>query len=140
MKKLIILLSLFLTTYVLATGIEMPIVRVIDGDTISTLVPLPCPLCRVSIRILGVDTPESTHRARCMREKLLGLEAKAAVIELVNGTKTMIVSNAKWDKYGGRINGNVAVNGEDIGKFLLEKGLAKPYTGVGKKHNWCVDQ
>lgn len=139
-------MKLFLATLALAilpfsvgaTDLEMPIKKVIDGDTISSELNLPCPLCLASVRILGIDTPESNFLAKCPKEKALGLEAKAVVKKLVGDNKKMTVRNVKWDKYGGRINGYVEVNGVDIGKTLIERGLARPYTGIGPKSNWCI--
>jgi micrococcal nuclease len=136
MKLIIAAVLLSISTIVSAADMQVQIVRVIDGDTISTLVPLPCPLCRVSIRILGIDTPESNYQAKCIREKTLGIEAKEYVKTLVGDIKIMTVRNIKWDKYGGRINGDVEVGGVDIGKTLIEKGYARPYDG-GKKSDWC---
>lgn len=121
-----------------AADIVLPIRGVTDGDTISTLVQLPCPLCRVSVRILGIDTPESDYRANCIKEKMLGIKAKEYLKTLVANETTMTVRQIKWDKYGGRINGHVEVNGVDIGSTLISQGLARPYTGSGPKSNWCI--
>lgn len=120
-----------------AANLTLPIRNVVDGDTINSTLKLPCPLCAVSVRISGIDTPESTYQAKCPKEKALGLEAKAYTKKLIGENTEMTVRNIKWDKYGGRINGYVEVEGVDIGKALIEKGLARPYTGIGPKSNWC---
>jgi len=118
------------------------IVKVIDGDTIKIILsPLKDypPLDKVSIRILGIDTPEHDWRAKCVLEQELGIKAKQHVIDLVGDAKRIKVTNYKWDKYGGRIDGTVSVNGVDIGQSLIENKLAKPYTGKGPKSNWCFN-
>lgn len=115
----------------------MPIVSVTDGDTIRSSVKLPCPLCNVSVRILGIDTPESTNLAQCPAEKAKGLEAKAFLKAFAAPYDTMTVSDYKWDKYGGRIDAVVIINNINVGQLLIEKGFAKPYTGSGPKPNWC---
>jgi endonuclease YncB( thermonuclease family) len=120
-----------------AAGLVLPIKNVVDGDTISTTLALPCPLCNVSVRILGIDTPETSYLAKCPAEKAKGLEAKAFVKMLVGNEKTMTVSGIKWDKYGGRIDGIVVIANVDVGAELLKNNLARPYTGVGPKSNWC---
>lgn len=120
-----------------AADMVLPIRGVADGDTIKTVVKLPCPLCNVSIRILGIDTPESNHLAKCPKEKDLGMKAKMFVVDLTKGQETMIARNVKWDKYGGRIDAYVEINGVDVGKALIEVGLARPYTGEGPKSDWC---
>lgn len=50
-----------------ATEFAWPVVRVIDGDTaaVDASADLPAPLTELRIRVRGVDTPETGHRARC---------------------------------------------------------------------------
>jgi endonuclease YncB( thermonuclease family) len=115
----------------------LPIRGVADGDTIRTLLKLPCPLCVASVRIRGIDTPETSHLAKCPAEKAKGLEAKAFLTNLIVGQETMMARNVKWDKYGGRIDAIVEINGVNIGDLMISKGFAKPYTGSGPKSNWC---
>ena len=53
-----LLVALLLSPIVaLAHNMVVPIISVTDGDTIKTIITLPCPLCFVSIRIVGIDTP-----------------------------------------------------------------------------------
>lgn len=139
MKTLLIAVTFLSTTWTHASELLMPIRGVTDGDTIKTVVTLPCPLCEVSIRINGIDTPESTTRfAQCEKEKLLGIQATEFVKQLVLGHTLMTVTNTEWDKYGGRILGTITVNGKDIGQELINAGLAKPYFGSGPKPDWCL--
>lgn len=120
-----------------ATDLVLPIQHVIDGDTIGTLVKLPCPLCALSVRIRGIDTPESTYLAKCPAEQTKGLAAKAYLTAFVAGQTTMLARNVKWDKYGGRIDAIVEINGVNIGDEMIKQGFAKLYTGVGPKPDWC---
>lgn len=120
-----------------AADMVMPIRGVADGDTIQSSLKLPCPLCNVSVRILGIDTPETSYLAKCVAERARGLEAKKLVQAMAAGQKEMTVKNIKWDKYGGRINGHVFINGVSVGDTLIAQGLARPYTGLGPKSNWC---
>lgn len=136
MKKLLAIL-LLLPTFSFSHDLVLPIISVTDGDTIKTSLTLPCPLCDVSIRIINIDTPESTWRAACVKERELGLQAKVFVENLVKGHSIMTITNHDWDKYGGRINAEVLVNGKNIGEELIKAGLAKPYTGSGPKPDWC---
>ena len=115
----------------------LPIRGIADGDTIKTTLNLPCPLCYVSIRILGIDTPESTYLAKCPAELAKGREAKRFLTDLVKGHGTMIVRDVKWDKYGGRIDANVEIDNKNIADLLLAAGLAKTYNGQGPKPDWC---
>lgn len=120
-----------------AADMILPIRNVVDGDTISSYVKLPCPLCAVYIRILGIDTPESNYLAKCPKEKTLGIAAKNHVKDIAFGQTEMIAKNVKWDKYGGRINAVVIINGIDVGQSLIDNGLAKPYSGTGSRPSWC---
>jgi endonuclease YncB( thermonuclease family) len=138
MKKLITLCVLSLAAVsALAADLVMPIAGVADGDTIRSTVKLPCPLCAVSVRIRGIDTPETGYLAKCSAEKTKGIAAKEFLTNFVINQPTMMARNIKWDKYGGRIDAVVEINGIDIGKLMLEKGFAKPYSGTGPKPDWC---
>ena len=46
------------------------------------------------------------------------------------------VNVLQWDKFGGRINADVFVDGADFAQLQIEKGLAVPYDG-GTKDSWC---
>lgn len=125
-------------TLTVAADMTMPILGGVDGDTIATRIDtLPCPLCRVSIRIRGIDTPEKGARAKCMLEASRAVEASKLTRSLIGSNTTMVVKNPAWDKYGGRINGEVVIGGKDVGQELIAKGLAQPYTGRGPKPDWC---
>lgn len=137
MKNILILIFAFFVTAVKAADITLPIRGGIDGDTIRSTLNLPCPLCNVSIRIRDVDTPESGARAKCEKEAKRAKQAKEFTASLIGQSKVMVVKDIKWDKYGGRINGHVFINGIDIGKALIDNGFAKPYTGQGPKPDWC---
>lgn len=137
MKIAFIAALAFTSAVVLAADMQMPIHGISDGDTIRSAVKLPCPLCNVSVRIAGIDTPESTHLAKCSAERAKGLKAKSVVAAMAEGQTTMMVRDVKWDKYGGRINGTVEINGVDVAQALIAKGLAKPYNGSGPKPDWC---
>jgi endonuclease YncB( thermonuclease family) len=138
MKKFLLAMALVFSGSAFATDMNMPIRGVADGDTLMSTVKLPCPLCQVSVRIRGIDTPESNYLAKCPAEKAKGLEAKAFLINLTKGKDTMMARNIKWDKYGGRIDAIVEIDGVNVGDLMISKGFAKPYTGSGPKPDWCV--
>jgi micrococcal nuclease len=139
MNKTLISILLSLVAFsASAADMIMPIRGVADGDTIKSTLKLPCPLCNVSVRILDIDTPESTYLARCAREKALGLEAKAFLTRLIEGKETMMARSIKWDKYGGRINAHVEIDGVNVGDLMISKGFARRYTGTGPKPDWCM--
>ena len=148
MRKLIFLLLLIPS--IAFSYMLMPIDEVYDGDTIKTHFSekrLPPPLNKVSIRILGIDTPENPAksylttgklgRAGCIQEAELALAAKAFVQAMTVGNTKMKVSNFKWDKYGGRIDADVKIGGVDVATALIDARLAVEYDGGTKTHDWC---
>jgi endonuclease YncB( thermonuclease family) len=108
--------------------------RVIDGDTIETDIrPLPS-LSPLKLRIQGIDTPEM--KGKCQKEKDLARKAKDEVIKMTNGKFVQIVASS-WDKYGGRVVGSAFVDGTSVAEMLVKQGLAVPYHGEKKTHDWC---
>lgn len=110
--------------------------HVVDGDTVAFTAPeFPPGLQKISIRLYGLDTPESGHLAKCDLERKRGLEAKDFVAKLAASGPVLAVPRM-WDKYGGRALGDVYVSGESLRQKLLDGGYARPYDG-GKRYDWC---
>ena len=117
---------------------DFPITRVIDGDTVAFEANfLPAPLKQeLSIRVYGVDTPEKSWRGSCDVEKALGLEASQFTEHFIAHGKKVEVGILKWDKYGGRVLGDIIVDGASLRLALLDNGYAREYFG-DKKESWC---
>jgi endonuclease YncB( thermonuclease family) len=119
-------------------GLE--VVQAVDGDTVQVRVPgLPAPLDEqpLSVRVLGVDCPESGHRARCDVERRLA-EAATAFTQTLVTTRSVGVEICGWDKYGGRVLGDLVLDGDErLSVLLLRGGYAVAYTGRGARHDWC---
>lgn len=106
-----------------------------DGDTCYVTAPsLPVPLQKMSIRILGIDTPEI--RGKCEKEKKLALEARAFANKMFRDASSIEFANLDWDKYGGRILADVYIDGKSYKDEIINTGLARPYDG-GTKQEWC---
>lgn len=106
-----------------------------DGDTCYVTAPtLPEPLQKMSVRILGIDTPEI--RAECDEEKKLALKARELANKLFKDATKIEFANLKWDKYGGRVLVDVYLDGRSYKDEIINSGLAKPYDG-GTKESWC---
>ena len=87
---------------------EVQFVSVYDGDTFNILVDqLPAPLNKMKVRLRDIDTPERGSKAKCEAEAAAAEEAKLFLQELLKNAKTIAVIDPKWDKYGGRIDGDV---------------------------------
>lgn len=117
---------------------DAQIVRVTDGDTIVIAAPfLPAPLKpELAVRIFGVDTPEKGRRAQCPKEAQMGEMASQYTKQLVqNGQRFQVVLYG-WDKFGGRVLGDIVVNGQSVRAGLIANGLAREYYGEAKQ-SWC---
>lgn len=117
---------------------QYKITRVVDGDTVAFEANfLPDPLKKeLSIRVFGVDTPEKGHRAQCDSEAQKGAEASEFTKGLVKQAKKTEVVLMSWDKYGGRVLGDVLLDGQSLREQLISKGYAREYYG-DKKESWC---
>ena len=114
------------------------ITRVIDGDTVEIAVDfLPEPLPpKLSIRVIGVDTPEKAPRAKCEAEAKKAVEATRFTQRAVAKAKEVDIHIKGWDKYGGRVLGMVVLDGVSLSDSLISAGLARPYKGDAKQ-SWC---
>jgi endonuclease YncB( thermonuclease family) len=144
MKKLILLL-LVVPVLAMAQGKQRPgvtydavITRVIDGDTVAFQAPfLPDPLKKeLSIRVYGVDTPEKGHRAQCESENARGQAATAFTKNAIAQATQRQIVLMDWDKYGGRVLGDVILNGQSLRGMLIANGYAREYYGEAKT-SWC---
>ena len=143
MKKLLLLL---LAVPMLALAQKAPkgvtydaqIIRVSDGDTIVIAAPfLPAPLKpELAVRIYGVDTPEKGHRAQCPSEDQRGQAASLFTKNAVATTQKHQVIIYGWDKFGGRILGDMILNGISLRAELIRNGYAREYFGEAKQ-SWC---
>ena len=114
------------------------ITRVIDGDTVAFEAAwLPDPLKKeLSIRVFGVDTPEKGHRAQCPQEDARGQAASKFTKDMIAASQKRQVVLMDWDKYGGRVLGDVILNGQSLRMMLITKGYAREYYGEAKT-SWC---
>lgn len=141
MKKLLLILFLF-TKSVSAEPQSMlydyPIVRVVDGDTVVFKADfLPKPLkAELALRIYGVDTPEKGSKAKCALENEKSKRATQFTTELIANSQKRQILLMHWDKYGGRVLGDIILDGKSLREMLIQRGLARPYFGESKK-SWC---
>ena len=117
---------------------DFPITRVIDGDTVAFQAPfLPQPLKKeLSIRVFGVDTPEKGFRAKCPQENERGQAATVFTKTAINKAQKRQVALLTWDKYGGRVLGDVLLDGVSLRMLLIQNGFAREYYGEAKT-SWC---
>ena len=143
MKKL---LAVLLLVPVLAFAQKTPkgatydaqILRVTDGDTVVIAAPfLPAPFKpELAIRVYGVDTPEKGHRAMCPSEAQRGEAASAFTKNAIAQGGKFQVTMYGWDKFGGRVLGDILINGQSLRAALIANGFAREYYGDAKQ-SWC---
>lgn len=117
---------------------DVVLTRVIDGDTVAFQANwLPEPLKKeLSIRVFGVDTPEKGFRAKCASEDQRGQAATAFTKQLINASTKRQIIMMDWDKYGGRVLGDVLLDGKSLRQQLIANGFAREYYGEAKTP-WC---
>jgi len=117
---------------------DAQVLRVIDGDTVVIAAPyLPDPLKKeLSIRVYGIDTPEKGFRAKCSQENTEGLTATEFTKQKVATATKIQVELLDWDKFGGRVLGNVIIDGVSLRQDLINSKLAREYYGEAKQ-SWC---
>ncbi|WP_374381018.1 thermonuclease family protein [Dongia sp.] len=143
-RVLLIGLFLALSSPALATvdtdgRYDWPVIGVVDGDTLKVHLPgLPMELQPLKVRVRGVDTPE--RKGKCAAEKAAAEKAGTFTRQLVEKAQAkqrpIIFSKIDWDKYGGRIDADVAIDGRSLADMLVGAGLARRYDG-GKRKGWC---
>ena len=117
---------------------DTEILRVTDGDTIVISARfLPEPLRpELAVRIYGVDTPEKGHRAQCTSEEQRGQAATEYTKKAVAAAKKKQVVLYRWDKFGGRVLGDIILDGVSHRDQLIQRGYAREYYGDAKQ-SWC---
>ena len=117
---------------------DAQIVRVNDGDTVVISAPfLPPPLKpELAVRIYGVDTPEKGFRAQCPSEDARGKAATEFTKNAVTKSTKRQVTLYGWDKFGGRVLGDILLDGQSLRTALIQNGFAREYYGDAKQ-SWC---
>jgi len=117
---------------------DAQIVRINDGDTVVIAAPfLPAPLKpELAVRVFGVDTPEKNHLAKCESERQRGLAATEFTKKMVGQSQQRQVVLYSWDKFGGRVLGDILLNGQSLRMMLIQNGFAREYYGEAKT-SWC---
>ena len=117
---------------------DAQIVRINDGDTVVISAPfLPAPLKpELAVRIFGVDTPEKGHRAQCPQENARGLAATEFTKNAIAASQQRQVTLYAWDKFGGRVLGDIILDGRSLRQGLIANGFAREYYGDAKQ-SWC---
>lgn len=117
---------------------DVEITRVKDGDTVAFRASwLPDPLPKeLALRVFGVDTPEKGHRAQCPAEDARGKAATQFTTNAVAKSLKRQILLYDWDKFGGRVLGDIILDGQSLRMMLIQNGFAREYYGEAKQ-SWC---
>lgn len=131
------IIFLFIVNISFADLYEWKVIRVVDGDTVQVQVDfLPKELGdKLLIRVWGVDTPEKSWRASSDRERSMATKASVYTTNLIKEAKNIKIKVISWDKYGGRVLGDIIIDGQSLRELLLVNGYAREYYGE-KKSVW----
>lgn len=146
MRKFLVLVALLLGSHSAAIAQKTPtgvtydtqIIRATDGDTVVIAATfLPAPLKpELAVRIYGVDTPEKGFRGQCDSERQRGEQASIFTKDVIKATKKHQVVLYGWDKFGGRVLGDIILDGYSLRALLIKNGFAREYYGDAKQ-SWC---
>lgn len=108
-----------------------------DGDTCKVTIPgLPPVVGReIPIRFRGIDTPEI--RGECAAEKSRALLARDRLNEVMQQAGTIALRNVERGRYF-RLVADVYADGVDVAGLMLREGHARPYSGRGRRPDWCA--
>jgi micrococcal nuclease len=115
-----------------------------DGDT-CTIVYFTahdnCTPIKLRLRLYGIDTPE--RRGKSEKERTLALQAKKFLENAVLN-KCVYIKLFKWDKWGGRVLGELYQLQENkivepsVNQQLVDAKLAVQYDGRRKTMDWST--
>ena len=130
--------AISLSSVAVANPYDWKIIKVADGDTVvfeASFMPAPLKP-QLSLRVLGVDTPEKGARAVCPAEAAAAEKATAFTKNAVANAKKIQIELKEHDKFGGRVLGDVILDGQKLSELLIKNGHARAYFGE-KKQSWC---
>lgn len=106
------------------------VVKVYDGDTITIATKIGADICRFSVRLNGIDTPEI--KAKNENEKIRAKRARDALNAMIFG-KIVKIEVHSYDKYGRILADVVSLDdGTNMSEYMLKNGHATKYDGGTK--------
>jgi micrococcal nuclease len=112
------------------------VTKVVDGDTIKLLIDGE----EKSIRLIGIDTPETVHPSKPV--ECFGIEASNKAKELLQNQRVKLEideSQGEVDKYGRLLGYVILKNGKNFNKLMIEEGYAHEYTYQNNPYKYQND-
>lgn len=111
---------------------KIRIISVYDGDTVNIAFTHKGAIFKYSLRILGVDTPEIRGNYPDAYKKY-ARDAKQYVESILPTDKLIYANFVKYDKYGGRLLGDILLDDDTLSQKLIQNNYAFKYNGEKKK-------
>lgn len=135
--------------------IQVYVYDVHDGDTVHFLMtggPDIGPAIKLSLRLLGIDTPElrggaghfaeekiAAEMARDRLAELIGAKVSKSAAQKPRKAALTTIIIRDWDKFGGRVLGDITLSdGKSAVDIMIAEGYGKPYHGE-KKTPWTME-
>ena len=126
------------------------IVKIIDGDSLRVDLDLgfKIQLSNATLRLHGIDTPESRQRRR-LEERKLGIKAKEFLVNILEGNKDNLIMKATERGKFGRILAEIFSSYSDntliqrflsVNEMLIDGGHARRYYGGNKGEPWTKEE
>ncbi len=106
------------------------VVDVYDADTVTILFAHGDYIYKYKLRILGIDTPEIRSHNQLLKNH--AIKARNYVKSMLPDDKLYDVKLYKWDKFGGRIIGEIFVETKSLTDILVEQSFGVKYGGATK--------
>ena len=104
------------------------VLRVIDGDSVELAIDLGFDISiKHSIRLAGIDAPETFGVKKTSLEYQTGLKSKNWLKDKLEGKKVIFLSIKDRDEKYGRFLGKIYLDGKEINQEMLDLGMAKAY-------------
>ncbi|MBV7410244.1 thermonuclease family protein [Maritimibacter sp. DP1N21-5] len=118
------------------------VTRVIDGDTFVANVSIwPNIKADISVRIAGIQAPETRRSASCDEEPYYGAQAKFALEQELPVGQSIRLENVRNGSFAGRVIANVfrqnEVRGTPIETLMTRRGLAVDWIPGDDEIDWC---
>lgn len=134
MRKIILLFLLLTSCRPTKLAQHCDVIKINDGDTLKVQCMGEIPVQTRTVRLLGIDCPESSHNQKCKREGDCDSQVPKGKVAKARLTKLVIspvrVDFVSKDHYGREL-GYVYSSGQDVGLTMLKEGYCK---NVSKKY------
>lgn len=110
------------------------VLAVQDGDTFRARIEVwPGVEVVTAVRLRGIDTPEL--KGKCASERERAIAAREQLRKLLAAGRVEL-REVELDKYAGRVDAYVLVEGLPVAEALIAEGHARRYAG-GTRQGWC---